>query len=150
MADFVFNAAKGRGRYFAGLPAANDALIAVLCKSAGLETDATLKDYANLSLLLAGTTDECDATGYVRKTLTNVTVTVDNTNDWVTIDCDDIVWSSLGGATNNVIGKLLVCYDDDTTSGNDTNLIPFTAHDLVVTTDGTTFTATVADFYRAS
>jgi len=31
---------------------------------------------------------------------------------------------------------LLVCYDDDTTGGDDTNIIPIYAYDFVATTNG--------------
>jgi hypothetical protein len=148
--DFVFNIAKGKIAQYASLPAANDALIAVLLKSAGLETDSTLKDYDTLSALLAGTSDEADATNYVRKTLTGVTVTVDDTNDRVDLDCADITWTALGGATNNTVAKLIICYDDDTTSGTDANIVPICAHSFDVTTDGTDLTATVSNFARAS
>jgi hypothetical protein len=154
MADFVFNVAKGKIKYYAELPAANDALIVVLLKTA--ETDATLKDYTTLSALLAaggGTANvESNATNYVRKTASGITVTVDNTNDRLDIDMNDITWTGLGGATNNTTAKLLVCYDDDTTGGTDANLVPLTAHDFVVTTDGSDVTAQIAaaGFARAA
>jgi hypothetical protein len=74
--DFTFNVAKGKVAYYTGLPAANDALIAILLKSSGLETDSTLKDYDDLASLLAGTSDEATDASYSRKTLTSVTVTV--------------------------------------------------------------------------
>lgn len=135
MADFVFNIAKGKIAYYCGLPATNDALILVLCKASGLEADATLKDYDNLSLLLAGTTDECDFTGYARRTLGSVTVTVDDTNDRVDMDAaDPASYTNTGGATQ-AAGKAIICYDDDTTSGTDTNLIPLFAYDYAVTFD---------------
>ena len=46
-----------------------------ILKLAGVESDATLKDYALLSTLLAAANDECDFTGYSRKTLASVTST---------------------------------------------------------------------------
>lgn len=137
MGDICANIAKGKVAYYAGLPAANDALIAVLFKSSGLVTDAALADYDDLAAVLAGATDECDFTGYARKTLSTVTVTVDDASDRVDIDCDDITWSTAGGAANNTIGKLGVFYDPDTTAGTDADLIPLTYHDVSATTDGT-------------
>src|SRR6266498_4308516 len=99
MADFVFNIAKGKIKYYAELPAANDALILVLCDTSGLETDATLKDYDNLSLLMAGTTNEMTFTGYARRTLTGVSVTVDDTNDRTDFDAvDPAAWTNTGGS----------------------------------------------------
>lgn len=152
MADLVFNAVKGKVSYYAGLPAANDALIIVLLKSTGIEADGVLKDYDDLAALLAAANDECDATNYVRKTLTAATITVDDTNDRVDIDIADLTWTALGGASNNTIAKLLVCYDPDTTGGTDSTVIPLTAHDFSVTTDGSDVTAQIAaaGFFRAS
>lgn len=152
MADFVFNIAKGKTGYYATLPAANDALIVVLLQSTGIEADATLKDHDDLAALLAGTSDEATFTNYARKSITSVTNTVDDTNDRLDSDFADQTWTSAGGATNNTIAKLLVCYDPDTTAGTDVDLIPLTAHDFSVTTDGSDLIAQVAaaGFYRAS
>lgn len=138
MGDFQFNVSKGKAAYYAGLPAASDALIAVLLKSTGLEADATLKDHDTLASVLAGGSTECDFTNYSRQTLTTVSVTVDDTNDWVDIDSDDITWTSAGGASNNTIGKLLICYDGDTGAGTDADIVPLYAWDYSVTTDGNT------------
>lgn len=150
--NFVFNVAKGKAGYYATLPLANDALIVLLLKSAGLVSDATMMDYADLATLIAGASDECDFTAYVRKTGASVTATVDNTNDRFDADMADIIWTAAGGATNNTIGKLLVCYDNDTTAGTDANIIPLTAHDFAGTTNGADLTAqiAVAGFYRAT
>ncbi len=143
MADFTFNISKGMGAYYASLPAANDALIVIPLEASGLEADATLKDYDNVSALLAGSTNEQTTAG--RKTVTSVSVTVDDTNDRVDIDIADQTWT---GLTGNAIGALLIAYDVDTTGGNDTNLIPLTKHDWAITPDGSDVTATVANFLR--
>lgn len=151
MADLVFNVAKGKAAYYATLPAANDALIVVLLKTAA--SDATLKDQDDLGAVLAGGSTEADFTNYARKTVTaSVTVTVDDTNDRVDVDMPDQTWTSAGGATNNTLAALLVCYDSDTTGGVDSGIIPLTKHDFVVTTDGSDLTAQIATagFYRAS
>lgn len=133
MANFVFNIARGRMKELFGLPAASDAIIAVLCKTA--EADATLADYDDLSALLAGTTDECDATDYVRKTITSgITITVDDANNRTDIDIGDITWTGIGGATNNTLAALLLCYDNDTGAGTDANIIPLLKWDFVYTT----------------
>ena len=152
MADGCFNISKGKIKYYTELPATNDALIIVLLKSAGLEADATLADHDNLSVLLAATNDEADATNYVRKSLTTATNTVDDTNNWLDVDITDQVWTNLGGATNNTLGKLLVCYDPDTTVGTDTTVVPLTYHDFAVTSDGSSVTAEIASlgFFRAA
>lgn len=141
--DLVANVAKGRIAYYGSLPATNDALILVLLKAAGLATDATLRDFDDLAAVLAGTSDEADFTNYARKTLANVTVTIDDTNDRVNIDCDDVVYTSAGGATNNTMGKAVICYDPDTTTGTDSSLIPLGYFSYDGTTDGSTITLTM-------
>lgn len=151
MADGVFNIAKGRAAYYATLPADNDALIVLLLTAA--DADGTLEDFDDLDALLDGANNtEATFTNYARKTITSVTVTVDDANDRVDVDIADQTWSSAGGDTNNTTTKLLICYDPDTTEGDDTNIIPLTHHDFDVTTDGSDVVAQFASagVYRAS
>lgn len=143
MADFVFNIAKGSTAYYAGLPAANDALIVIPIEAAGVEADSVLRDYDNVSVLLAAATNEQTTMG--RKTITSVTVTVDDTNDRVAIDTADVTWT---GATGNAISDLLLAYDNDTTGGTDTSLVPLSFHDFSITPDGSDVQATVNDWIR--
>jgi hypothetical protein len=149
MGNFVFNVAKGRAAYYATLPAANDALLVVPLEASGLEADDVLNNYDDLAALLAASNNE--QTTMSRKTgiTASVTVTVDDTNNWVDVDLPDQTWIN---ATGNAIGALLICYDNDTTSGTDANIIPLTKHDFVVTPDGSDVIAQVAasGFYRAS
>lgn len=165
MANFVFNIARGRMRVFydaidtnstaaiagTGLTStANAAFVIVLLETTSLEADATLADYDDLSTLLAGTSNE--QTNQARKTLTDTDITAstpDDTNNRLDLDIPDIVWTALGG---NAISKLLVCFDADTTAGTDTSVIPLTAHDFVITPDGSDVTAQIAaaGFYRSS
>lgn len=144
MADGIFNIAKGKIRYFAELPAANDALIVVLLKASGLEADDTLNNYATLSTLLAASNDECDFTNYARKTLASVTITEDDTANHTDLDAADFTYSSAGGATNNTVGKAIICYDPDTTGGTDADLVPVAYYDCSFTTDGSDVTLQVA------
>lgn len=139
----VFNIARGKLGYYAELPGASDAFIAVLLKSTNLEDDDTLVDHNTLSSVLAGTSDECDFTNYSRQTLSSVSAVVDDSSNALDIDCDDIQWSTAGGASNNTIGKLLVCYDTDTTGGTDADIIPLSAHSYDETTSGTTLLITI-------
>ncbi|MBA2708773.1 MAG: hypothetical protein H0U59_13290 [Gemmatimonadaceae bacterium] len=157
MADFVFNIAKGRaGELYNRVDTndpANSALIVVVLATAGLEADATLKDLDTLSAVVAGATNEVTNTGYVRKTLTDVdlgAITVDDTNDRFDYDIADQTWTSV--AAGDGWSKLLICYDGDTTAGTDANIIPLTAHDFVVTPNGSNITARInsAGFYRAA
>lgn len=157
MADGVFNIAKGRVAELYNRVDSNDptnsALIVVLLKTAA--ADATLVDFDDLGALLGGTSVEADFTNYARKTLTDTDLAAfaaDDTNDRVDLDFADQTWTSAGGATNNTLAKLLICYDGDTTAGTDANIVPLTYHDFVVTTDGNDLTAQLAatGFYRAS
>ncbi len=153
MADGVFNIAKGRLAHYASLPATADALVVVLLLATGLEADDTLNNYDDLAALLAATNDEATATNYARKVVTTgVAVTVDDVNNRVDIDMPDQTWTALGGAVNNGIGKLLICYDGDTAAGTDANIVPLTFHDFVITTDGSDVTAQIAaaGFARAA
>ncbi len=147
MADFAFNISKGRAVYYATLPATNDALIVIPIEASGLEADATLKDYDDVAAALAGTSNEQTSLG--RKTITSVTVTVDDTNDRVDVDFADPVWTASAG---NAVGALWVAYDGDTMAGTDANLTPISNHAFSVTPDGSDITAQLAaaGFYRAS
>lgn len=145
MANIVFNRALGMIAYYASLPAANDALIMVALESSGLETDAVLRDKDDLAAVVAGTTNE--QTTVTRKTLSSVTVTVDDTLDRVAVDAADVTWTT---PTGNAIGAVAIFYDPDTTGGTDADLIPLTKQDLSWTPDGNTFVLAIADFYRTT
>lgn len=148
MGNVVANVYKGRVAYYATLPAAADALIVIPLEATGLVSDATLIDYQDAGTMIAGATNEQTTMG--RKTVTaSVTSVVDYTNDWVDVDMPDQVWTA---ATGNALGKLCVAYDNDTGAGTDTNIIPLTYHDFVVTPDGSDVTAQIATagFYRAA
>lgn len=139
MANGVFNIAKGKTAYYASLPAANDALVVVLLKATGLQTDDALNNHDDLAALLAANT-ECDFTNYTRKTLASVSATVDDTANEVHLDASDLTYASAGGATNNSVGKLVIAYDPDTTGGTDASVVPISYHDCTFTTDGTDVT----------
>lgn len=147
MADVVFNIAKGKIGYLAGLPATNDALIVVPIETTGIVADSVMIDYDTLGAVLAGASNEQTTMG--RKTAAGVTVTVDDTNDRVDVDMDDVTWTA---ATGNAISALVICYDPDTTGGTDADLIPLTKHDFVTTPDGSDIIAQVAagGFFRAT
>jgi hypothetical protein len=169
MADFVFNIARGRMRQFYDavdtastttqggiISTANSAIIVVLVETSGLEADATLADYDNLSLLMAGTSNEPAGGTYVRKTIVGAGLAAsaeDDTNNRLDLDITaDPVWTALTTTGNNAVSALLVCYDNDTTGGTDTSIIPLTKHGFVFTPDGTDVTAVIAaaGFYRSA
>jgi hypothetical protein len=153
MADFVFNIAKGKVAQYcenvdSGSPA-NSRLKVIPLETTGLEADATLMDYDDLSALLAGTSNEQTTMG--RKTLAavDVTLTLDDTNNRRDIDLTDQTWTA---ATGNAISALVVVYcPDGVTPGADSTFIPLTKHDFVVTPDGSDITAQIAaaGFFRA-
>src|SRR3954462_943 len=146
MANIVFNIALGYvKRYAEQVGTGNAALILVPIETSGLEADSVLRDKDDLAAVLVGTTNEQTTMG--RKTVTAGTVTVDDTNDRVALDFADQTWTA---PTGNAISKLLICFDADTTTGTEANIVPLTLHDLALTPDGNNFTVTVADFYRAN
>ncbi|MFD6416000.1 hypothetical protein [Streptomyces sp. NPDC060194] len=145
MANIVFNVALGRLAQYASLPLTNDGLVLVPIETAGIVTDAVMRDYDDLNALLAGASNEQTTMG--RKPLTGVTVTVDDTNDRVNLDAADVTWTA---ATGNPISAVVICYDPDTTGGTDADLIPLTKHDVTMTPDGSDFTLTITDWARSS
>jgi hypothetical protein len=157
MADFIFNVAKGRVAEFYNRVDSNDpansALVIVVLATAGLESDATLRDLDTLSAVVAGTTNEVTNVNYARKVLTDADLAAlspDDANDRVDLDIPDQTW--LGVAAGDGWSKVIICYDGDTTSGTDANIIPLTAHDFVLTPDGSDLTLQInaAGFFRAA
>lgn len=137
MASFVFNVAKGRTHEFHlrvdNNDPANSALIVVVLSATNLETDSVLRDYDTLSALLAGASDEVTNTNYARKTLTDSSLsapTIDDTNDRVVLPFPTQTWTAVASGTS--WRKLLICYDSDTTTGTDANIIPVAAYDLLI------------------
>lgn len=120
---FTFNIAKGKVNRYADLPLTNDALILVLLQTTGLEADATLQDYDTLSAILAASNDECTFTGYSRRTLGSVVVTPNDTANTQNADAaDPSSWTASGSAQG--CGAAIICYDPDTTTGTDADLVP--------------------------
>lgn len=157
MADFVFNIAKGRinelhNQINANNPG-NSALVVVLLKVA--EADAGMQDRDDLANILANGSTEADFTNYARKVIDDTVINdsvIDDTNNRREADIPDPTWTAAGGMVNNNLVKMLICYDADTTQGNDSNLTPLTAHDFVITTNGSDLVAQIAPagYFRAS
>lgn len=153
MANVVFNIARGRARTLYdnvdGNSPATSALIVVPVEASGLETDATLVDHDTLSALLAGTTNEQTTMG--RKTLTDTDLSAsapDDTNNRLDLAAPAITWTAASG---NAVGAVVICYDPDTTAGDDTTLVPVVKLDVSLTPDGSDFTLDIsAGFYRSS
>lgn len=156
MANFVFNAAKGRvaelvNRVDGNDPAAS-ALVAVAIVATA--TDAVMKDYDTLSALL-GDVNVAEATnaGYARIVMTDADLAAaapDDTGDVMNADMPDLAFGAITAGDNWT--DIVICYDADTAAGTDADIIPLTSHDFPVTPDGSSITATVpaAGFYQAS
>src|SRR3990167_6274025 len=148
MANFLYNRGLGRTTDFAERVNANDptnsALILDVLATSGIEADAVLRDKDDFSGLVSGTTNFVTQPS-IRKTLDNtssITVTYDDTNDWVDVDFPDQTWTAVGAGDG--WNDIVIGYDSDTTTGTDANILPHTQHDFVVTPDGSDITAQVA------
>jgi hypothetical protein len=140
MANFVFNVAKGRvaelyNRVDQNDPA-NSAIVVVAIVATA--TDATMKDYDTLAALL-GDADVAEATnsGYARKVLVDSDIAAlspDDSGDLMQVTIADQTWTTVGAGDNWT--DLVICYDSDTTGGTDSNIVPMTCHDFVITPNG--------------
>lgn len=157
MSDFVFNVGLGRVAEFywrvKNNDPANSALVVAVLATAGIETDAVLRDKTTFADLVSGATNEATNSGYARKVLTDADLlafAVDHANDRVDLDIPDQTWTSVQSGDN--WSKIIIGYDSDTTGGTDANIIPLTAHDFPVSPDGTDIVAQIntAGFYRAA
>lgn len=106
-----------------------------------------LKDKTTITDLLSGTTDEATNGGYARKTALTGTVTIDQANDRVDVGIPNQTWAAV--AAGDGWSKLVTFLDE---AGTDATRIPLTAHDFVITPDGSDIQAqfAAAGFYRAS
>lgn len=155
MADFVYNVALGRvveliNRVNNNDPA-NSALVVVPLIAGGV-SDATLKDLDTLDAILATAANEATSGGWDRIVLTDssgITVTVTDANDEVEIDVSDQTFVT---PTVDVVTDLVLCYDADTTSGDDTNIVPLLNLDFAATPGGgnIVWVLDASGFYRAT
>lgn len=135
MADFQFNVSLGREVEFYNRvndsDPTNAVFVMVVLAEAGLETDAVLKDKDTLAAVVSGSTNE--ATNSVRKTITDADIapyTVDDDTNSITIALPSQTYTT--PAAGDSWRKVIVCYDSDSTGGTDSNIIPVTAHDLLI------------------
>lgn len=157
MADLIFNVAKGRVAELHDRVDKNDptnsVLVVLLLKVSA--SDAALKDLADVGSFWGNGCTECDATNYARKILNDsqiVSSTVDQANDRRECDIPDVTWTGLGGAVNNSLVKLVIAYDPDSTTGDDSTLVPLAAFDFPQQTNGSDVTAVInaAGYFRAT
>jgi hypothetical protein len=155
VANFCFNIAKGRVVEFYNRAENNDpansALILVPLSASG--TEAQGQDADDLAAVEAlAQFAEITTNNWVRKALESAQLAAlpapDDTNNWYAVQVPSVTWTAptAGGNTTG----LLVCYDSDTTAGTDSNIIPLTHHDFVVTADGNDVVLNVGDWFRAS
>jgi len=105
MASFVYTRAKkniGDGTIDLDT---HDIRVLLLKVAASTSCD-TEADAATISAFT--TLGELVATNYARKAFANEAVNEDTANDRAEFDADDVVWTALGGATNDTIGAALV------------------------------------------
>ena len=157
MGDFVYNRSLGRGTEYCervnGNDPTNAAIIIGILATAGIESDATLKDKDEWTALVSGATNFVTNSGYARKTIDQaggIVITYDDSGDKVDIDIPDQTWTGVGAGDG--WNDLVTGYDSDTTGGTDTNILPWTQHDFVVVPDGSDITAQIAaaGLFRAS
>lgn len=152
MSDFVFNIAKGRVAELFNRVDSNDptnSAIIVVPVDRGAATDATLKDLDTLSAVLGSVTERTTG-GWTRKTLTDAdlsAIAVDDTNDRMPATIPAVLWSAV---TAGAVTDLVFCYDSDTTSGTDANIVPLVCSAFPITPDGSDVQANAGDIFRAS
>lgn len=151
---FVFNIAKGRTVELYNRVKSNDpatsALVVVPLSAVGLEAQG--QDFDTLAAVLADSNfDEQTGTGWQRAILTDADLAAmpspDDTLDRYTVQ---IPAANLGAPTvGNAVG-FLVCYDPDTTSGDDTGIVPLVCTERAVTADGNTVLLAAGDILTAA
>lgn len=157
MADLVFNIAKGRVAELYNRVDSNDpanSVLLVIALNANGATDATLRDYDTM-VAIEGDASAAEVTnsGYSRKVLTDADLTAfapDDANDRVDLDIPDQTWTAVGAGS--AWTDIIVAYDNDSTSGTDSSVVPLTLHDFAVTPSGSDITMQVAaaGFFRAA
>lgn len=157
MADLVFNIAKGRVAELYNRVDSNDpanSVLLVIALNANGATDATLRDYDTMAAIEGdASAAEVTNSGYARKVLADADLTAfapDDTNDRVDLDIPDQTWTAVGAGS--AWTDIIIAYDNDSTSGTDSSVVPLTLHDFAVTPSGSDITMQVAatGFYRAA
>lgn len=153
MADFVFNISLGAVKQLVQNVEDNSPAAAVLRIHAWVNTaaDAAVRDADTVAAVEAVTNvAEATNTNYANISLdeTDITVTVDDTNERVDLDLADQTWSAVSAGDNWT--DITISYDAAGTD-TDSSTVPLTQHDFSVTPNGGDITAqfAAAGFYRA-
>ena len=124
----------------------------MILATAGVESDAVLRDKDTFADVVSGATNEVTNSGYAKKVLGDVDLVAfapDDTNDRVDLDIPDQTWTAV--AAGDGWNDFVVGYDP-VGSQTMSDIVPLTLHDFVVTPDGSDITAQIAaaGFFRAS
>lgn len=123
----------------------------VLLQITGLPTATVIKRTQFLSGVFTAGAVEAAFTNYSRQVIVGggITISVNTGTDVVTLDTSNVVIGAAGGALNNNLGKLLLCYKP-TSSTADSAIPVLTAHDFTASTTGGTLTATITAIATAT
>lgn len=147
----MLNIAKGRFVEFMNRVDSNDPANSaiILVPLSATDTEANAQDFDDLNAFLGGTPNEQTTGSWVRKTLTDAdlaAIAVDDTNNRFPATLPQVTWTA---PTTNTVA-LAICYDSDTTSGTDANIIVIAVCDFAVTGDGNDVILNAGDYARAS
>lgn len=131
---------RGTFAYYGTLPGAGSSLCLVALQAN--EADGTLQTRTTLAALLAASGNtEANFTNYGRIFVTTgVTVTI--ASHVTTLTCPNQTWANAGGATNNTLTKIIVCYKPSSGAA-DSAIIPLGQFDFSAVTDTSNLTAQV-------
>ena len=110
----------------------NAVFVLVVLASAGLVTDAVLKDYDTLDAVLAGASAEVTNVGYARISINDgglAAYSVDDSDDSITLPLANQTTGAI--TAGDSWRKLLLCYDSDSTGGTDANVVPVKYYDIL-------------------
>jgi hypothetical protein len=126
----------------------NAVLVLVVLANAGLEEDATLKQYTTLAAVLAASNNEVTNAYYSRLVLDQTDldpISIDVGFGRTTLPFQQQTFPTIG--VGDAWRKLLVCYDSDSTTGADSAIIPITYHDILL--DGVALVPNGGNIYVA-
>lgn len=148
----MFNVSKGRFAEFWNRVNTNDPANSalILVPLSVTDTEANRRDDASLNAFLAAAPNELTGNGWTRGTLTDANIGAwapDNGNDRGAGTIPSFTWTA--PTVGTAVG-LAICYDSDTTSGTDANILPISHHDFSVVSDGNDVTLNAGTVVYAS
>lgn len=143
MATLVNTFSKGRWVDKCSLLLGTDNILVIPLQATGLPTDTVLRNATSLGAIFTAGGLEATFTNYVRKVLSaaDITITMNTGTFIVTVAFAAQTWASAGGAVNNTISKVAICYRP--TSGTADSSCPvLVTQDYSGSTTGGSFTIT--------